>query len=173
MHSSDEIYQSPNSNLENPKIASRYELASRWQRLGAAIIDVLISILPLVGIYFLMAQLFEDTVLYWEENNPVLFDAVFGVAYIGLFCLVNIYLLIKRGQTVGKMILGIAIVSYRTNLKATKTQILVLRFGLFTIISYVPVIGGFISLINILFIFGEEKRCLHDLAADTKVVQVR
>jgi len=40
------------------------------------------------------------------------------------------------------------------------------------LVSQVPQVGGLIGLVDILFIFGKERRCLHDLLAGTRVVNV-
>ena len=40
-----------------------------------------------------------------------------------------------------------------------------------TIVAQLPVIGAILGLVNILFIFGPEKRCLHDYIAGTRVIK--
>ncbi len=47
-----------------------------------------------------------------------------------------------------------------------------MRYFLPTLISQVPFIGGIFGLVNALFIFGAERRCLHDRLAGTRVVDV-
>jgi uncharacterized RDD family membrane protein YckC len=39
------------------------------------------------------------------------------------------------------------------------------------IIGAVPMFGGLYSIADVLFIFGKDRRCLHDLLAGTRVVQ--
>ena len=39
------------------------------------------------------------------------------------------------------------------------------------LISQVPFAGGFVGLADSLFIFRQDKRCIHDLIAGTKVVE--
>jgi uncharacterized RDD family membrane protein YckC len=41
-----------------------------------------------------------------------------------------------------------------------------------TLFSLIPVIGGLLGLANIGFIFRKDRRCLHDIIAGTKVVQL-
>ena len=47
-----------------------------------------------------------------------------------------------------------------------------LRYLFFSLVSQVPQVGGLIGLVDVLFIFGKERRCLHDLLAGTRVVNV-
>jgi uncharacterized RDD family membrane protein YckC len=36
----------------------------------------------------------------------------------------------------------------------------------------IPLLGGLFSLVNVCFIFRDDRRCIHDLIADTIVVKV-
>jgi uncharacterized RDD family membrane protein YckC len=49
-----------------------------------------------------------------------------------------------------------------------------LRLILPAIIGFIPILGGFLGLAfwlaDVLFIFGKERRCIHDFIAGTKVV---
>ena len=47
----------------------------------------------------------------------------------------------------------------------------VLRNMVRHVLIAVPVLGGLFALADILAIFGEERRCLHDRIAGTKVVE--
>jgi uncharacterized RDD family membrane protein YckC len=40
-------------------------------------------------------------------------------------------------------------------------------------VALIPVIGGFLPLVDVLFIFRHDRRCIHDLLAGTNVVKVR
>ena len=50
------------------------------------------------------------------------------------------------------------------------TQQLVTRYAVYFLIGLIPIVGSLASLVNLLIIFGAEKRCGHDYAAKTKVV---
>ena len=39
--------------------------------------------------------------------------------------------------------------------------------------SMVPMLGGFASLVDALCIFREDRRCIHDLIAGTRVIEYR
>lgn len=80
--------------------------------------------------------------------------------------LVQTILLSTRGQTLGKKLLGIRVV--RTNgTEAGFAHAVLLRAVVMGIING---FAGVTALIDPLLIFREDRRCLHDLVADTKVV---
>jgi uncharacterized RDD family membrane protein YckC len=45
------------------------------------------------------------------------------------------------------------------------------RYGFIYFVYYIPLIGPIIGLIDNLFIFSKEKRCLHDYVANTIVIE--
>jgi uncharacterized RDD family membrane protein YckC len=100
------------------------------------------------------------------------YNLVIGLLGLGVFILINGKLLIANGQTIGKKLLGIRIVDLNGDLPELKKH-LIKRYAVFFIPGQVPAIGQFFSIINILFIFGKQKRCVHDLAAGTKVVEAK
>jgi uncharacterized RDD family membrane protein YckC len=67
------------------------------------------------------------------------------------------------------MVLNIKIVTLTGELPSVK-QHLIKRFGVYLLTSQIPFIGQFLSMINILMIFGKKKRCAHDYFAGTMVV---
>jgi hypothetical protein len=40
-------------------------------------------------------------------------------------------------------------------------------------VSLIPTLGGLLTLVDALFIFGGSRRCVHDLIAGTKVIRVK
>ena len=52
-------------------------------------------------------------------------------------------------------------------------RIICLREGLMALLERIPLLGIRIELVDVLFIFRNDRRCLHDLLADTRVVRVR
>ena len=140
-------------------------LANRWQRLWAALIDALIMMaVTIPAMYFtggfdLVEEGREPSLIYG------LMIAVVGVVF---FVLINGKLLMSHGQTIGKQVLNIKIVDMEDNLPTQNHFIK--RYAMFFGLGQVPVAGPWLSLINILIIFGKEKRCGHDYFAETKVV---
>jgi uncharacterized RDD family membrane protein YckC len=80
--------------------------------------------------------------------------------------------LYQRGQTIGKRIMGIAIVTL-DNQKPAFFPLIAQRYMSQWLVHMVPVIGLLLlRLIDVLFIFRADKRCLHDLIAKTKVIDL-
>jgi len=101
---------------------------------------------------------------------PFGYSLFVGVIGIIVFSLFNGKLLIQNGQTIGKKVLGIKIVDLNGDLPTIKKHLLP-RYATYFLPAQVPVVGPYISAINILFIFGKQKRCIHDYIAGTKVVE--
>jgi uncharacterized RDD family membrane protein YckC len=139
------------------------QLANRSTRLVAAIIDgfvMMVIVIPLVFILVAVTRI---------DMSGVVGQLVGTLLGIGVFLAVNGSLLASNGQTVGKRAMGIKIA--RTDgEKATFDRIVGYRLLPIWIISMVPLIGGLIALINVLFIFRESRKCLHDDIADTIVI---
>jgi len=89
-----------------------------------------------------------------------------------VFLLLNGYLLAKYGQTVGKKLVGTRIVSHVDERILPLGRVFGLRYLPLSIIAQIPVVGGFVGIIDGLFIFRKDKRCIHDLIAGTKVVNI-
>ncbi|MNT88741.1 RDD family protein [compost metagenome] len=50
-------------------------------------------------------------------------------------------------------------------------NLLLKRYLVWWLLAYIPVVGMLVVLVDYLFIFRADRRCLHDLAAGTRVVQ--
>ena len=75
----------------------------------------------------------------------------------------------QHGQSVGKRLLGIKIV--RTDgARAGLGRIFSLRILVPNVIYMVPILGALFALVDALFIFRDDRRCIHDLMADTQVI---
>jgi uncharacterized RDD family membrane protein YckC len=131
-------------------------LAERWKRLAAAIADFAFAI----GAVFLMTL-----ILPLFGISP---DHEANVAAFGLLALmvVQLVLLGKKGQTLGKLVFRIKIVDRNTLQNPGFIQTGLVRGFLyaFSITLIVP-------LVDALWIFKKGNRCLHDLIAGTIVIQ--
>lgn len=146
-------------------------LAGRWHRLGAILLDSLISCgVALPGFILLgMSGMFNDGN---TPNMPLMIAGISlcGVLLLGLL-IYQIYLLSTRGQTLGKKFLGIRIVRFEDEGNPGFVKVFLLRAFVNGLFGAVPFVGGIYSLVDICFIFRDDKRCIHDLLAGTKVVQ--
>ncbi|MDF1667845.1 MAG: RDD family protein [Planctomycetota bacterium] len=72
-----------------------------------------------------------------------------------------------EGQTIGKKMLGIRIVNYHDGDNPGFVQAVLLRSCVtFLLANFIP----FFSMIDACFIFTDERRCVHDLLANTTVI---
>jgi uncharacterized RDD family membrane protein YckC len=163
-------YQTPNSKLIDKHSMDELDsnnLASRGSRLLAIVIDGLIGMLLAIPFWLLTGT--------WDRlssNQQLPFSyTLMGIIYgfIG-FSLVHYYFLNKSGQTIGKFILGIKIVGCDNKLKGA-THLLLKRYLPMSVVSIIPIAGSLLMLVDSLFIFRKNKRCVHDLIAGTKVVK--
>jgi uncharacterized RDD family membrane protein YckC len=161
-------YAPPSAEVADVAASGEPRLAGRGARLGGAIIDGVI----LLGLWWLVGL-----VTPWNIFSPQMAEAgmvaLLGMQLLGLllFALVNGYLLMTRGQTVGKMLLGMRIVRPDGS-AATPARVIGLRYAVGWLLSAVPVVGMVYALIDCLMIFRADRRCLHDLIADTIVVKI-
>jgi uncharacterized RDD family membrane protein YckC len=144
-------------------------LADRGTRLVAAIVDGLIMMVvagPVIfGLGFLIGSVMGTGVV-----GSLVSQIVGGVSAIGIFLAINGYFLNLNGQTVGKKITNIKIVN-DDGTKPEFTHLIIYRYGVTWLIGLIPFIGGLYGLVNVLAIFRESRKCLHDDIAKTKVVK--
>ncbi|MEK7382734.1 MAG: RDD family protein [Elusimicrobiota bacterium] len=133
------------------------ELATRGQRLIAQIIDV--------------GALLTLGLLAWlgTANGPSALGLVFS-ALIIVFLLTQFVMLWKKGQTLGKIVMGIRIVRVDTQANGGFVTNVLLRTFLNSVITSIPILGPLYGLADALFIFKEDRRCLHDRLAKTCVI---
>jgi uncharacterized RDD family membrane protein YckC len=160
-------YAPPASEVADVSASGESQLAGRGARLAGAIIDGVI----LLGLWWVVGK-----VTPWNIFSPKMAEAgmvaLFGMQLLGLllFAIVNGYLLMTRGQTVGKMLLGMRIVRPDGS-AASPGRIIGLRYAVGWLLSAVPVVGMVYALVDGLLIFRADRRCVHDLIADTIVVK--
>jgi uncharacterized RDD family membrane protein YckC len=151
--------------------------ASRGARFGAAFLDGIIAMVIVYGPLLIFGGL--STLQAVAATGSSRF-AVYGnianatgggivIAALVALLVINLYLLHKSGQSIGKKLVGIHIT--RTDgSKASLARIVFVRDLPFIILGVIPFIQLVAWFVDPLFIFGEGRRCLHDLLADTIVV---
>ena len=156
----------------DPKTA---ELAERLARLGASLVDSFLSLLALVPA---LLSTWRDFVRAFQSDGKVsqlwwvgggAGQLVATMLILALIALQS-YLVATTGQSVGKRIARVRIVQMNDQ-PAGFVRGVLLRNWLFHGLAYVPVGGPILSFVDILFIFRDDRRCLHDLVADTKVIR--
>lgn len=142
------------------------DLAGRGRRFAATAIDFVL-VPSLAILLMLVTGALEDAEDY--ANYPVMRALLLGlVSYLML----NGWLLWQRGQTVGKAIMGIRIVSTRTGARAPLWRLLVLRGPFFaTLYGIVLLPFAALPVIDQLLIFTRPRRCGHDWIAGTSVIK--
>ena len=92
-----------------------------------------------------------------------------SIVWLGML-VCQCYLLAIRGQTIGKIVMGLRIVRFEDGGNPGFVKAVLLRTFLWALITAVPVVGTLVGVVGILFIFRDDQRCLHDHLAGTRVV---
>jgi len=186
-------YTAPQSALRIPvaNTVGEQALASRWLRLAAYLLDmvvmwfvvaicvaiVVVIVLMTGGWEHLLSRLegldsMDESELEAQLESMLGFQLIFMVLSTLLsflaFAIINYPFLRKNGQTIGKRLVNIRMVGMDGQLKSP-LHILFIRYLPFYLVGLIPFIGLIIGLANYLFIFRQDKRCIHDLVAGTQV----
>jgi len=136
-------------------------LAERSARLGAAIVDGLI-----VGAMVYLPMIIGMVLSSEPDGTPMMI----GVALTLVGFIVWVYLTLKQmsetGQSLAKKYFNIKVV-VSDGSPASLSRLILRRNFLNGLLGIIPLYG----LIELLFIFGESRQCLHDKLADTIVVE--
>jgi uncharacterized RDD family membrane protein YckC len=154
------------------EFSSGDELAGRWARLGAAIIDGIIMLAVVMPVMY-MGGYMQAATAAAQAGEQVPFGTTLMWAVIGfvIFVVVQGFPLNSTGQTWGKKALKIKIVDLAGN-KPPLGRLLGLRYLPIQVASNVPMSGPVLALVDVLLIFRNDRRCGHDLIAGTRVVHV-
>jgi uncharacterized RDD family membrane protein YckC len=145
----------------------RRSLASRVSRLGAALLDTIFMVVAYAPGFALLIMA-EQPRDYESKQALTMLGLGLWLAGMAILVVIQLTLLCTSGQTLGKRLAGVRIVNYADEANPGFVGAVLMRSILPGLLgSCVP----FFSLIDILFIFGEERRCVHDLMAGTKVVE--
>lgn len=151
---------------ESTIMAKNFQVASRWKRLWASLIDTIIMMIIVFPIMYFTGA-FENIAQGYQPSMG--YNIAMGFVGLIVFALINFKLLISNGQTVGKKILNIKIITLEGDLPDFNNHILK-RYLVYFLPAQLLIVGQIFSFVNILFIFGKQKRCIHDFVAGTKVI---
>jgi len=156
-------YAAPSAVVEDVSPAGEFELAGRGDRFLAVIIDGLIASPMYVSAFFVYgATLKHET----PSTLAILFTIIYAIALM----VVNLILVSRNAQTIGKRVMGIK-VSRKDGSRAGLGRIFWMRNVVNALPTLIPFVGSLYGLVDILFIFGESRRCVHDYIADTVVIK--
>jgi uncharacterized RDD family membrane protein YckC len=180
-------YQPPQSELSIDN--SSTGLASPWIRLGAAIIDVLVLLPINIVLQKIFLKIPTPAEILAAVQSGKTVEAI--MPSVGSMLLVNLlgfaaliavnFNLLKKGQTVGKMLLKLQ-VQRRTDgtllpVKDIITRRLLPVYGLHIVASAISPTLGFLAAIAVcidaLCIFRRDRNTIHDDIAGTKVVVLK
>ena len=153
-------YAAPSAVVDDVAPEGEFVLADRGVRLGAAIIDGLL-VVP-ASYVFGMMQITKT----WPDPGLAIGVGLYSMVLLA----VNLTLLYRSSQSIGKKLVGIKIVR-KDGSRASLARIFWLRGVVNAIPGFIPGIRYFYGLVDALFIFGEPRRCIHDYIADTIVIK--
>jgi len=159
-------YAAPQASISQPTdMTGEQPLASRWVRLAGAIIDGVILMVIIFALAFALAPLIG------APQAPGFFsNLVWTVVGIGLYAAIN-YKFLLVGQTIGKRVMQTRMVDLNGNILPVP-ELVAKRVVPIWLLGALPFIGGLVGLVNALLVFRADRRCGHDLIANTKVVQI-
>ena len=141
-------------------------LADRGQRLLAFIVDRFFCLSPAVVGLILAQGSGEESLTTMTSLKTRIMIAT------GAIILTQIILLACRGQSFGKVIFGLRIVNNDDEGNPGFLKAVVLRHIVPGLLGVIPFFGVFFQIVDKLFILSDDRRCIHDLIADTKVVEL-
>jgi uncharacterized RDD family membrane protein YckC len=143
-----------------------YATVHLGRRFSAGLIDF-IAVPTLALVLMLVTGAMEHAEAY-ADNQAIIRPLLLGLSS---YYLLNGWLLVSRGQSLGKALLGIMIVARGTTQKASAWNLLFIRV-LFFPLQYLLLllIPGLVPLLDQAFILGKRRRALHDWICKTEVV---
>lgn len=155
-----------------------FPLAERVTRLAAWFVDNIVGFIACLPGFLLLGMSVVQAILTGQrdfenvDSSRLALGALVLLAGIAILLVIQIWLLTTRGQTIGKRLLGIRIVRFADNTNPGFVGAVLLRSIVPGIIGVVPYLGFIFTIVDYCFIFRDDRRCIHDLIASTKVVKV-
>lgn len=188
MATTENPYTPPSSDLVDATYIGTADIAaSRMRRLGAVLLDLLILVVLQVSTILLIdhfsgSNIFQEAILNASEEDYPWFEInlLSAANYIGLaidaivFFFINGYLLAKRGQSIGKVIVNIAIVNVDTQRVQPMGRLIMLRYApIYMLQAVMAFVYFLVFTVDALFVFRRDRRTLHDMMAGTTVIDLK
>jgi uncharacterized RDD family membrane protein YckC len=147
---------------------AQFVLADRGTRLGAAMLDGVIFMVMVYVPFVAFTMIGGNMRTTDDDASRTAILAIGGsLAVIGLIAWAWLTIsYMRRGQSIAKKCLGIKVV------RSDGTPVSLARF--FWLRNFVNSLIGvipFYGIVDVIFILGESRRCLHDKIADTMVIK--
>jgi uncharacterized RDD family membrane protein YckC len=162
------LNDNPSNNLQQEPVKNALEVdntAPLVKRVAAAFVDLML-------VSFCVTPFIYSLHLESIAENP--FDVPPQIAFKILVCEVLVFfalngvLLFRRGQTLGKRLFNLAIVDMH-NQKLTFLHLMVNRYFIQLTMLVVPLL----NIVDVMFMFfRRDRRCIHDLFARSKVIDL-
>ena len=147
-----------------------FKLGGRIERLAAFMIDELIAIICLLplGTTFFSAL--------GTNDQEMMLNAISGKLEMVLFLtfvpiIIQAYLVTTQGQSIGKIVMSLRIVNAKDGTNPGFLKAFFVRRILPAPLFFLPPILLLYSVVNVLFIFRSDRRCVHDWIGRTIVVE--
>jgi uncharacterized RDD family membrane protein YckC len=155
-----------------PQDTYEVEAATRLSRLGAVLVDGLVGFAPLGAILLMLPML----LLKGGTSGLLILLGLAALVAVAVL-ITQIVLVARHGQTIGKKVLGIRMITSAGDIPSV-WRVFFLRWLPFVVAAGVLEymlklrgIGNVVHLLDALLIFQPNRRCLHDLLADTHVIK--
>ena len=176
--------------------------APYWRRLCARLIDALIVVVAWILARPLFALILKGPILLLlrifgseGEGGTALMYILISVTtlllaflfVLALYSAVNIFTLMRSGQTLGKKLLGIQIVDMNGKVPSVHATLVKRDLSFFAVIPVTFFVQFFYAaplnhsliflslfyIVDVMFIFSNDRRCLHDRYAETQVCKLQ
>lgn len=145
------------------------QLASLGDRFLGALIDggigIAIFLVQLPFLYFagILTSLEQFGNLgLWE-------DAVLSLVYFVIYVAIQWRFWKKTGQSIGKRFARTRIATLDG--RKPDMSVIARREGFVFLLSLIPLYGAYLAIVEILFVFRKDRRCIHDFIGGTQVVK--
>ncbi len=157
-------YAAPTTHIARPYAGAAFEdefaLARPGTRWWARLIDNFLLLGACIPAFVVWVAL---------EGDGILIGLPLAVLPMLVLTVYQWVLIARQGQTLGKKWSGIKII--KTNgAPVTFLDGVILREWVVGAIGALPWIGGLFGLLDVMFIFNNDRRCLHDRIASTRVI---